>query len=79
MKGRLAHNIATSSLGLNSFVLYEFLRFKGAPLPNSNCIVQLINISSIKKSAEILHGDDKTENRDFEQIPFPGPIDQVQK
>lgn len=58
MRGRLAHNIATSTFGLNVIVLYELSRHKGLPLPNANTIVQLI-FPITKKSAEILHKEAK--------------------
>lgn len=66
MKGRVAHNLATSSFGLNALAAYEFSRYKGVPLPNANTIVQLIFPLS-KKSAEVLHNDSTINNQSFEK------------
>lgn len=74
MKGRLAHNVATSTFALNSFVVYEYLRHKGMPLPDANNIIKLI-LPVTRESAGVIHGDEKMAIQNFDEASISGMTD----
>lgn len=48
---RPAHRLATSKAGLSTIAVYEYSRHKGAPLPDSNVVIQhLMPIVDVRRA-----------------------------
>lgn len=63
MSKNFVHNLATSTIGLKSLVIYEFLRHKGLPLPDANYTIQAI-LPGKKSIAYLFSGErDMTDSR----------------
>jgi hypothetical protein len=62
----LIHKVAVSSFILAALVLYEYLRYRGIPLPNAKTIMRkIMPAKNLSESIVLRHGDD---NRRHEEM-----------
>lgn len=69
MSKNFVHNLATSTVGLKSLAVYEFLRHKGLPLPDANTAIQII-LPAKKRFAYSLLGEKNTVDSRMEEVDF---------
>jgi hypothetical protein len=62
----LVHKVAVSTAVLAAFVLYEYLRYRGFPLPNAKTLTaRIMPAKNLSESIVLGHGDD---NRRHEEM-----------
>jgi hypothetical protein len=62
----LIHKVAVSTIILAALVLYEYLRYRGVPLPNAKTIIgKIMPAKNLSESIILGHGDDNRRHEDM--------------